>query len=114
MKVLIFLAMLFFSLTSANNLSLDEEISLMREAPANERYKLMNNIKRRIASMNSASRAEAISKIKSVAKHITDSKMNQNRIHVNPVLHGGASNPQGILNQHLGGKQQFNNPTNKK
>lgn len=107
MKVLIFLAMLFFSFGSANELSLDEEISLMRAAPAEQRYELMNNIKKRIASMNGAKRAEAISKITHNFKQGRNAPMHQN---INFSIHNATSKPQGMLNKQTAGNPQKQNP----
>jgi len=102
MKTFIFLAMLFFSFLRANELSLDQEISLMRAAPADKRFELMNNIKKRISTMNGAKRAEAISKLTHGPKQGIRLNMNQKRKDIKASIHNAISNAQRIPNKQTG------------
>ena len=96
MKISIFLIMLFFS--TLNAISLDEEISLMKEAPTGKRYELMNNIKKRIASMNGKSRAKAVSKFLKGMSPMTATNMNQKNMHINSTMHNSMMK-QGVMNK---------------
>jgi hypothetical protein len=63
MRVINILLYLFIGL-SANELSIDEQITILRDAPPQERYQLMNALKARISTMNSTQRTEAIQKLR--------------------------------------------------
>ena len=62
MKVLLFLFVFLSALFSA---SLEEMLKQLQTTPKDQRYKLVNNIKREMAKLNQAQRLEAIRKLKS-------------------------------------------------
>jgi len=64
MKTLLILFMLF-NLSPLNAQDLDAEMQKIREASPQERVKLMNQLKRRIANMNQNERNDAIHKLRS-------------------------------------------------
>jgi hypothetical protein len=87
MRVIIILLCMLIGL-SANELSIDEQIAALRDAPPQQRYQLMNAIKTRISTMNSAQRAEAIQKLRQ--QHNTPSTL---------VTIPGATAAEGFRNQ---------------
>jgi len=82
MKKFIFFVIFFLAVTDSHALSLDEEIANMKTAPQEQRYELMNNIKKRIASLNGAKRAEAIAKF----GHGKHNGAHNNLMHNTPLM----------------------------
>ena len=83
MRLSILLCALFIQL-SADELSINEQIAALRDAPPEQRYELMNAIKTRISTMNSAQRAEAIGNLRrqrNTTSAITTSKAITEGIH---------------------------------
>lgn len=62
MKILLFLTFILSLYTSA--MTIDEEILTVQQANPENRYKLMNALKKRISSMNISERKQAIMKLR--------------------------------------------------
>ena len=69
-KNTIFTLLLFgiFSIESYG-MTLDEQIAQMKNAPAKQRVKMMNQLKRNLLKMNSSQRAKIISKLRQQVNH---------------------------------------------
>lgn len=79
MRLLLLFTLLLFSFGISAELSLDQEITQMKEAPAEKRYEMMNKIKIRIASMNGVARAQAIAKIAGGNLNVGANSVNRQR-----------------------------------
>lgn len=76
--LLIFLVLFTLSSSSLGAQELDLEMQQIREASPQERVKLMNQLKRRIAKMNQNERADAINKLRAQTANKQQNRKNIN------------------------------------
>ena len=60
----VFIMMIFFARIVWGGESIDAQIEAIRKAPPQERFKLMNRLKRQLVQMNQKQRSEAIAKLR--------------------------------------------------
>ncbi len=75
-KCIVVALFVLLSAVAAAEGTLQEKIARLQEAPAEQRYRLMNEIKRELAQMNARQRSEALRKLRSAmhAKGNTEGK----------------------------------------
>ena len=61
----------------ADDISVDEQITAIQEAPAQERIKLMNQFKTHLATMNESEREEAITQLRTQTKTQTQARLQE-------------------------------------
>ena len=65
------------TLGMANEISVDEQITAIQEAPAQERVQLMNQFKTRLATMNESEREAAITQLRTQTKTQTQARLQE-------------------------------------
>ena len=79
-KRLILTLAIFISFAIANN-SLESKIAKLQTVPKEQRYKLMNQIKRELAKMNATQRRKALNKLKTTM-HTSNSSTMHTHTHI--------------------------------
>jgi len=90
-RLLLFIT-IFISFIFANS-SLESKIAKLQTAPKSQRYKLMNEIKRELAKMNTKQRAKALSKLRASMQSSTHNQNYGN-------MQNGAKNSSGYMHSH--------------